>query len=187
MPKIAFPPHEALYPEPCVLVTSHDPVLKIDNIITIAWCGVASSKPPILNISIRPSRLSHSIIKSTREFVVNIPMRNLLKEVDQCGSISGRKADKFQLCNFHKEKALNVAAPLIKECPVNIECRLKEVIALGSHDMFLGEVAAVHVDEGVLKDGKDIDYKKAPPIVYNLGEYWGLGEALGSYGYSRKL
>ncbi len=184
MPKTAFPPHEALYPAPCVLVTSHDLTAKKDNIITIAWCGVASSKPPILSISIRPSRLSHSIIKAAGEFVINIPTRDLLRQVDLCGTISGRKTDKFQLCGFHKDPAINVRAPLIKECPVNIECKLKETIPLGSHDMFLGEVQCVHADEGVLKNDKDIDYRKALPLVYNLGEYWDLGGLLGTYGYS---
>jgi flavin reductase (DIM6/NTAB) family NADH-FMN oxidoreductase RutF len=128
--------------------------------------------------------LSQSIIKKTGDFVINIPAADILKEVDTCGVISGREADKFRRCGLHAEESRKVSSPRIKECPVNIECKLRDMKRLGSHDMFLGEVVAVHVDEALLDRNGKIDYKKANPIVYNQGEYWNIGEHLASYGFS---
>ena len=185
MPKIPLSNREALYPVPCVLVSCRDGETGRRNIITVAWCGVASSKPPILYVSIRPSRLSHAMIKKSRDFVINVPTLELLKEVDLCGTVSGSKVDKFDSFGLHEEAPAVVGSPLIKECPVNIECRLKEIVSLGSHDMFLGEVVRVHAESGLLNKDNTIDYGKARPIIYNQGEYWGLENRLGAYGFSR--
>jgi flavin reductase (DIM6/NTAB) family NADH-FMN oxidoreductase RutF len=185
MPKIELSGREALYPVPVVLVSCRDAANGRDNIIAIAWCGVASSKPPILSISLRPSRFSHPIIEKTGDFVVNIPTTDMVREVDFCGLHSGSEVDKFKSCNLHPVKSSKISSPLIQECPVNIECVVREKHRLGSHDMFLGEVVAVHVDGDLLdKDGR-LSYEKADPIVYNQGEYWGIGRMLGKYGCSR--
>lgn len=182
MPKLELSPSEALYPVPVVLVScgSQDKA----NIITIAWCGVVCSKPPLLTVSIRPSRYSNSIIREFKEFVVNIPTQNLLKEADICGTVSGRDKDKFGLCNFTKADPSIVKSPMIKECPSNIECKLIKTLSLGAHDMFMGEVVKVHRDTSVLDKEGNMDYSKAAGIVYNQGEYWSLGKRIGRYGFS---
>lgn len=185
MVKVEFPPSEALYPAPVVLVSCTDKNRKKDNIITIAWCGVACSKPPLLSVSIRPSRHSHKLISDAGNFVINIPTKDLLKRVDLCGMRSGKDVDKFALAGFTKVPSKKVSSPMIDECPVNIECVLKKSIGLGAHDMFIGEVVAVHIDSGILDNEREkIDFKKARPFVYNHGEYWDLGEKIGSYGCS---
>lgn len=184
MSKRELAPGEALYPVPVVLVSCQD--RDKANIITIAWCGVVCSKPPLLSISIRPSRYSHGIISRCGDFVINIPSQDILKQADRCGIISGNDKDKFAICNFTKMKSSIVQSPMIKECPVNIECRLIKTLRLGAHDMFIGEVVKVHADESIFdKDGR-IDYSTAKPIVYNQGEYWNLGKKIGSYGFSAK-
>lgn len=182
MSKINLPPNEALYPVPVVLVSSGDKDKA--NIITIAWCGVVCSKPPLLSISIRPSRHSHKIISESRDFVVNVPREELLERTDFCGMVSGNTVDKFKTCNFTKTPSSKVSSPIIEECPVNIECKVVKSLKLGAHDMFIGEVVAVHADEDVLDKSGNIDYKKAKPFVYNRGEYWNLGTKIGRYGFS---
>lgn len=184
MQKTRLPPSEALYPVPVVLVSSGDN--NRANIITVAWCGVVCSKPPLLSISIRPSRYSHKIISRVRDFVINIPGEDLLDKADFCGIASGGSTDKFKACGFTKLDSEEISSPGIEECPVNIECMVIRDIKLGAHDMFIGEVAAVHVDADLLDEDGGIDYKKARPIVYNLGEYWNLGKKIGHHGFSSK-
>ena len=186
MPKLAIPTNEALFPVPVVLVSCLDRAQDRANIITIAWCGVVSSTPPQLSISIRPPRHSHSLISSEREFVVNIPSAALAKKTDLCGVKSGRDTDKFSACSFTPIPASKVSAPLIQECPVNIECVLKQVVRLGSHDAFIGEVVQVHADEAVVDRNGAIDVGTVDPFVYNLGQYWDLGKKIGFYGFSSK-
>ncbi len=186
MPKRELPPSEALYPLPVVLVSCIDKITKITNIITLAWCGVVCSKPPMLGLSIRPSRLSHGLIKETKDFVVNIPSIKILKKADLCGMTTGRDSDKFNACAFKSLASSKILSPMIAECPVNIECVLKDVIKLGAHDLFLGEVVAVHADENILKPGGSIDYGLARPFVYTQGEYREVGKKMGSYGFSKK-
>lgn len=186
MAKSVIPPKELLYPTPVVLVSSLHPSTRKPNIITIAWCGIVCSEPPQISISIRPSRFSHAIIAKTGEFVINIPTASQLVPTDLCGIRSGRDTDKFALCGFTPEPATHVAAPLIRECPVNIECRVKEARQLGVHDMFIGEVLEVHIDDAVRsRDGK-VDLAKAPPIAFANGDYWNLGSRIGFYGFSAK-
>jgi len=186
MSKLELPPSETLYPAPVVLVSSKDVSNQRANIITIAWCGVVCSNPPLLSISIRPSRYSHKLIKQAGDFVVNIPTKDLLKKADLCGIHSGKDMDKFKACSFTELPSSKISSPMIKECPVNIECKLKDTLKLGSHDMFIGEVIAVHVDDKISNGEGKIDYKKAKPFVYNQGEYWDLGENIGHYGCSGK-
>ena len=184
MQKKQFPPSEALYPAPVVLVSCGD--RKSSNIITIAWCGVVCSNPPLLSISIRPSRYSHKIIKDSGDFVINIPNEDLIKKADLCGIVSGRDKDKFQLCKFTGIPSSKISSPMIEECPVNIECKLKDIIPLGTHDMFIGEVLVFHVDESAMDEKGRIYYKRLKPVVYNQGEYWNLGKKIGNYGFSGK-
>lgn len=184
MSKQELPPREALYPVPVVLVSCLDRDNQSANIITIAWCGVACSKPPLLTISIRPSRLSHEIINKTGDFTVNIPTEGIIKNVDICGIRSGREIDKFKICSFTQVSSSKIYSPMIKECPVNIECKLKDVVRLGTHDMFIGEVVSVHADSDIIDQKGRIDYSKARPLVYNQGEYWNLGKKIGHYGFS---
>lgn len=186
MPKQAIPPNEALFPVPVVLVSCLDRAKGRGNIITIAWCGVVSSKPPQISVSIRPSRHTHGLITAEREFAVNIPPAALARKTDLCGVRSGRDIDKFKACSFTSVPGTKVAAPLIRECPVNIECVLRQVVGLGSHDAFIGEVVAVHADDTVLAKDGSIDIGKAGPFVYNLGDYWDLGKKIGFYGFSSR-
>lgn len=184
MPKVKLPPSEALYPVPVVLVSCGD--MDKSNIITIAWCGIVCSNPPLISISVRPQRYSHDIISRSGSFVVNIPTEGLLEKTDFCGMVSGVSTDKFKACGFSKSPSTIVSSPLIEECPVNIECKVIKSLKLGVHDMFIGEILAVHADKDVLNKDGGIDYKKARPIVFNQGEYWGLGKQMGRYGFSSK-
>jgi len=184
MLKLDLAPTEALYPVPVVLVSCAGKKDERANIITIAWCGVVCSTPPLLGVSIRPSRYSHKLIKRCGDFVVNIPSEKILNSVDFCGMASGKDEDKFTACSLTAVKSSKIISPLIKECPVNIECKLKDVIRFGSHDLFVGEVLLVHADADLASGGR-IDYQKAKPLVYNQGEYWNLGKKIGHYGMSR--
>jgi len=186
MNKKILKPYEALYPVPVVLVSCVSKDEKY-NLITIAWAGVVCSDPPSLSISIRPSRYSHNLIKESKEFVVNIPDEKYLPEVDYCGLVSGREVDKFKMTGFTAVCASKVKAPLVKECPVNIECRVKEIIKLGAHDMFISEIMAVNADNGVLSDLGSVDFSKVSPIVYSKGEYWSLNKRMEVFGFSRKI
>lgn len=183
--KMRKKPHSALYPCPVVLVTCTDSK-GTPNVITLAWVGTLCSDPPLIGLGIRPERFSYSLIDSTKEFVVNIPTERILEETDLCGMISGEKTDKFSEVGFSLEPADKVKPPLIQECPVNIECRVKEKLPLGVHHLFLGEVLQVHVDKDVLNEKGKIDFAKAAPFVYNQGEYWSLNRKVGVYGFSKK-
>ena len=171
-----------LAPVPVVLVgCSHEKLG--DNVLTIAWCGVDCSDPPIIHISIRPDRYSHRMIKESGCFTVNIPTCDLLGEIDLCGTVSGREGDKFERSGLTPKEASIVSAPIIDECPVNIECTVRDVITLGLHDMFLGEIVAKRVHESCLTGGK-LDVSKIPLVAYCNGEYWSLGRRIGRYGCS---
>lgn len=181
--KVALEPQIALYPNSVVLATSsHEGK---DNIITLAWVTTACFDPPMVACAVRDTRYSHHLIMESGEFVINIPTESIVRETDFCGQVSGRDTDKFSSCNFTKVKASKVKAPLIEECPVNIECKVQNSVHLGSHDLIVGEVVAVHVDEELLENDK-IVYTKSSPIVYARGDYWTLGELKGSYGFSKK-
>ncbi len=183
--KVKKSPWAALFPCPVVLVTCVDSK-GIPNIITLAWVGTVCSNPPMLGLGIRPHRYSYGLIERSGEFVVNIPTKEILKETDFCGMVSGKDVDKFSQTGLTPEPAEKVKPPLIKECPVNIECVVKKKIPLGVHHLFLGEIVHVHVDQEILNEKGRIDFNRASPFVYNQGEYWSLNRKIGLYGFSKK-
>ena len=174
-----------LYPLPAVMVSVADSNGK-PNIITIAWVGTVCSNPPMVSISVRPERYSYNIIKETGEVVINLTTKELAYATDYCGVKSGRDVDKFAAMKLTPSKAEFVKAPLIEESPVNIECRVTQVIPLGSHDMFIAEVLAVHADEKYKDEKGKFCLEKADPIIYSHGEYLTCGEKIGTFGYSVK-
>lgn len=185
MAKVQIKPEPALFPLPVILVTCADKTGR-PNIITLAWAGMVCSEPPMLSISIRPNRYSYGLIKESREFVVNIPTSDIMKQTDICGTVSGKNTDKFALTKLTPEKAKIVKPPLIKECPVSLECKVKDSLLLGTHEVFMGEILAVHIDESVMTSSGDIDYAKAKPFTFNRSEYWSLKDKIGFYGCTKK-
>jgi flavin reductase (DIM6/NTAB) family NADH-FMN oxidoreductase RutF len=181
-----LPPTTMLFPTPVVLVTSLDEKGK-PNIITLAWVGVVNSEPPMIGISIRSDRYSYACVKRSKEFVVNLPSEEMVRKVDACGILSGNETDKFASMGWRPLPAQQVKPPLIDECSVQMECEVKEVISLGSHDLFIGQVVALHVKEEVQKEKGRIDISKALPLVYCPGarEYWNLGRCIGRYGFTK--
>ena len=185
MAREIWKPGNMLYPLPVVMVSVADREGKA-NIITVAWVGPVCTNPPMVSISLRPERYSSPIIKDTGEFVINLTTRQLAFATDYCGIKSGREVDKFKELGLTPLSAKEVRAPLIAESPVNIECRVRQVMPLGSHDMFLADVAAVHADEKYMDDTHKFHLDKAEPIVYSHGAYLVCGEQLGTFGYSVK-
>jgi len=184
MTRIVKRPSTALYPVPVVLVTCVDPAGK-PNIITLAWAGTVCSSPPMVGIGVRPSRYSHDLIRDSAEFVVNLPSASIAQAVDYCGIVSGADVTKFEATGLTPLPASKVRPPLIAECPVNLECRVTQAIPLGAHTLFLGEIVAVQTDQAVLDEAGSLDVILAQPIAFVDGEYWTLGDRLGSYGFSR--
>lgn len=173
-----------LNPTPVVMVSCGS-TLDEYNIITIAWTGTVSSDPPKCSISIRPERHSYGIIKQSGEFVINLVDKKLTPYADWCGVRSGKKYNKFVETGLTPVKASKVNAPMIEEAPVNLECKVTQIIPLGSHDMFLAEVVAVHVNEKLFSPKTDaIDLKRADLVTYSHGHYYTLGEVLGKFGFS---
>lgn len=185
MSKELWKPGNMLYPLPVVMVSMADGNGKF-NIITIAWAGTVCTNPPMVSISVRPERYSYSILKETGEFVINLTTKELAFATDFCGVKSGRDIDKFQALHLTPLAADQVRAPLIAESPVNIECRVRRIMPLGSHDMFLADVAAVHADEKYMDEKHKFHLEKAEPIVYSHGAYLSCGEQLGTFGFSVK-
>ncbi len=174
-----------LYPLPVVMVSVADENGK-PNIITIAWAGTVCSDPAMVSISVRPERYSYNILKTTGEFVINLTTKELAYATDYCGVKSGRDIDKFKEMKLTPMPAEHVKAPLIAESPVNIECRVKQIIPLGSHDMFVAEVLAVHAENSYKDEKGKFCLEKAEPIVYSHGSYLTCGEQIGTFGYSVK-
>lgn len=183
MSKIEYKPGNMLYPLPAVMVSCADKAGN-DNILTIAWTGTTCSNPPMVYISVRPERHSYAMIKETGEFVINLTTEALTYATDYCGVKSGKNTDKWKDMGLTRQPSKAVAAPSIAESPVNIECKVTRVIPLGSHDMFLAEVVSVSVDEGYVDENNKFDLSKAKPMVYSHGEYYGMAQLLGSFGYS---
>jgi len=183
MSKRLLKPGNMLYPVPAALVSVRGAEGK-SNLITIAWCGTVCSDPPMLSISVQKKRFSYDLLKTSGEFVLNLTTEKMLKGVDLSGVISGRDADKWERAGFTEEAASVVNAPLVKESPVNIECRVTEVKELGSHDLFLAEVVAVHADDALFDESGRLDLGRAGLVVYSHGEYRALGRVLGTFGFS---
>lgn len=178
-------PGNMLYPLPAVMV-SCALAGERPNIITVAWTGTVCSSPAMVSISVRPERHSYHIIRESGEFVINLTTEELVRAADYCGVRSGRDVDKFEEMRLTPLKASQVAAPLIGESPVNIECRVEQVLELGSHHMFLASVLAVDVDESWMNEKGKLELNKAGLAVYSHGEYFALGKRLGTFGYSVK-
>ena len=183
MAKQVWKPGNMLYPVPAVMVTTGDGN-GIDDIITIAWTGTINSDPPMVSISVRKSRYSHELLTKNGEFVINLVTKDLCYAMDYCGVKSGRDVDKFAEMKMTKGKAQTVSVPVIEESPVNIECKVTQVIELGSHDMFLAEVTAVLADEKYMDETGKFDLNKTDLIAYSHGQYFTLGDYVGKFGYS---
>ena len=184
--KKQVPPATELIPTPVVLVTTKGKNTG-PNIITLAWVGVVNSDPPMVSISIRPDRFSYQLLKETGEFCVNVPDAGLVREVDVCGLTSGKTADKFALTGLTPVKAAEVAPPLIQQCPVNLECRVVKTLLLGSHELFIGEILAVHRDEAILNEKGKIASGGFDPLAYCPGmrDYRKVGEKVGWFGFTK--
>ena len=174
-----------LNPVPAVMVSVSDGNGK-NNIITVAWAGTICTNPPMLSISVRPERYSYEMIKSTKEFVVNLTTKDLVRACDYCGVTSGRDVDKFEKMKLTPIKLPNVSFPGIKESPVNIECRVKKIEELGSHTMFIADVVGVTVDDEYMDEKGKFNINDTGLVMYSHGEYFVMGEKLGKFGYSIK-
>ncbi|KRQ87323.1 Flavoredoxin [Caloramator mitchellensis] len=182
MARMIWKPGTMLYPVPAALITSK--YEDKENIITISWIGTVCSEPPMLSISVRPERYSYELIKKSGEFVVNIPNKDIAFATDYCGVKSGREVDKFKILNLTKEKASKVEASIIKECPLALECKVKQILELGTHHMFIAEVVAVNVDEKYMDENGKLHLDKANLLMYNHGKYAVTGEHIGKFGFS---
>ncbi len=171
-----------LAPLPAVMVTCGTE--EKPNILTVAWTGIINTKPPMTYISVRPSRHSYGIIKESGEFVINLTTSKLVRETDFCGMKSGRDMNKAEKCRLHFEKASAVAPPVIAESPVALECRVREIKPLGSHDMFIAKIVAVNADGRYIDSKGKINLQQAGLMAYSHGEYFSLGRKLGEFGFS---
>lgn len=183
MPKVLLEPQTMLFPLPAVMVSCQKRNEK-PNIITLSWVGVVCSEPPAVGLAIRKNRFSFDIIKESRQFVVNVPTQKLLKATDFCGTHSGKHVDKFAEAKLTAVKCAKTGAPLIKECPVSLECKLKKVLDLGSHCLFIGEIVATHVDSEYLNGKGEPDVEKMKLFCYcpRAHQYRAVGEVLALYG-----
>lgn len=181
--KKSFKPGTLLSPVPAVMVSCGDGEEK--NIITIGWTGIINSDPPITYISVRKSRHSHHIIEKTGEFVINLTTEKLAFAADYCGVKSGRDVDKFKEMNLTPEACEIVKCPMIEQSPVNLECRVLEVKSYPTHDMFIAEIVAMHIDDEIVDEKGRIDMSQAGLIAYIHGEYFGIKKSpMGRFGYS---
>lgn len=171
-----------LAPLPAVMVTCG--TVEKANVMTAAWTGIINTKPPMTYISVRPTRYSYGIIKESGEFVINLTTSKMVRETDFCGVKSGRDTDKIKRCGLHITAAERVAAPVIEESPLALECRVAEIKPLGSHDMFIAEILAVNADGRYIDSKGKINLNQAGLMAYSHGEYFALGRKLGSFGYS---
>jgi flavin reductase (DIM6/NTAB) family NADH-FMN oxidoreductase RutF len=184
--KIERRPSTLLLPVPAVLVSVAGAEGSSPNIVTLAWAGTVCSAPPMIGIAVRPSRHSYQLLQHTHDFVVNVPRASQVRQVDLCGNVSGRDTDKFAACGFHAVPSSRISSPLIEECPVNLECVTRHRLALGAHDLFIGEIVGVHLDEDVLDSRGRLQTAKVGAMAYANGDYWSLGEKLGTYGFTLK-
>jgi len=170
------------YPIPAAMVSCG--TMEKSNIITVAWTGVINTNPAMVYISVRPERYSYEIIKKSKEFVINLTNEQLAYATDWCGVKSGKDVDKFKMMKLTKQKANFVSCPMIEEAPVSVECKVKEIKKLGSHDMFIAEVLAVNADEKYFDKKGAFDISKCNLIAYANGGYYTLGKKVGKFGYS---
>ncbi len=171
-------------PLPPVMVTVGN--MESSNIITIGWTGILSTIPPRTYISVRPERHSYKMLKESGEFVINLTTASQARVVDYVGIYTGTKVDKFKECKLTKLESREVSAPTIAECPFALECRVVEVIPMGTHDVFIADIVSVSADESIIDEAGKIRFDKAGLMAYAHGEYFALGEKLGSFGFSTK-
>lgn len=184
MSKITWKPGTMVSPVPAVLVSCG--TMEKANILTIAWTGIINSDPAMTYISVRPERYSYNMIKESGEFVINLTNRDLTFATDYAGVVSGSKVDKIQQLGLNLEECNFVKAPMLKESPVSIECKVKEIKELGSHHMFIAEILAVNVDDKYMDEKGRFAMEKCDLIAYSHGQYYALGENIGKFGYSVK-
>ena len=182
MSKVVWKPGTFVYPIPAVMVSCGD--MEKSNIITVAWTGIINTNPAMCYISVRPERYSYNIIKETGEFVINLTSKDLTYATDWCGVKTGKDVDKFKEMKLTKEKSNFVSCPSIKESPVSIECKVKEIKELGSHHMFMAEVLSINADEKYIDEKGAFDISKCDLVAYANGKYFKLGEQVGKFGYS---
>ena len=182
MSKVQWKGGTFIYPIPAVMVSFG--TMEESNIITVAWTGILNTNPAMCYISVRPERYSHDIIKENGEFAINLTTRQLAYATDWCGVKSGRDVDKFKEMKLTKEKANIISVPLIKESPVSVECKVKEIVPLGSHDMFVAEIVAIDADEKYIDEKGAFDISKCDLIAYANGGYYPLEKKIGKFGYS---
>ena len=182
MSKVMWKPGTFLYPIPAVLVSCG--TMEKSNVITVAWTGILNTNPAMVYISVRPTRYSYDIIKKQGEFVINLTTEKLAYVTDWCGVKSGKDHDKFKEMHITKEKANFVKCPLIKESPVSVECKVKEIRELGSHHMFIAEVLAIDADKQYIDEKGAFDISKCNLIAYSNGGYYAMGKKIGKFGFS---
>lgn len=182
MSKLHWKGSALLAPAPPVMVTCGD--METSNIITVAWAGIINTHPPRVSIAIRPTRYSYGIIKERGEFALNLTPASLARACDYCGIYTGAKVDKFAKTGLHKEPAVQIACPLIAECPLALECRVLDILPQGTHDLFLAEVVGVDVEESILDENGKLCLERAGLMAFAHGEYFALGEVVGSFGFS---
>ena len=182
MAKVIWKPGTFVYPIPAVMVSCG--TMEKSNIITVAWTGILNTEPAMVYISVRSTRYSYNLIKEQGEFVINLTTKKLVRETDWCGVKTGAKVDKFKEMNLHKEKAKFVQCPLIKESPVSIECKVKEIKELGSHHLFIAEVLSIDADDKYIDEKGAFDISKCDLIAYANGGYYSLDKKLGKFGFS---
>ena len=182
MGKVSWKPGTFLYPLPVVMVSCG--TMEKSNIITVAWTGILNTNPAMVYISVRPERYSYHLIKEQGEFVINLTNKNLVRETDWCGVKTGAKVDKFKEMKLHKEKANFVKCPMIKESPVSVECKVKEIKKLGSHHMFIADVLAINSDKKYIDEKGAFDISKCDLIAYSNGHYYQIGKKIGKFGFS---
>ena len=182
MSKVTWKPGTFLYPLPAVMVSCG--TMEESNIITVAWTGILNTDPAMVYISVRPTRHSYNMIKENREFVINLTTKDLAYATDWCGVKTGAKVDKFKEMHLTKEKAKFVKCPMIKESPVSVECRVKEIRELGSHHIFIAKVLGINADDKYINDKGAFDISKCDLIAYSNGNYYSLGKKIGKFGFS---
>lgn len=182
--KITWDPAAILAPIPAVIVTCGN--MEKHNAITIAWTGIVNTSPAMTYISVRPGRYSYHMIKDSGEFVINLVGRELARKADGCGVFTGAKTDKFAKFGLTPEQGKTVSAPLIAQSPINLECKVTQIIPLGTHDMFLAEIKAVDVDEKLIDENGKLCLGRAKLVAYSHGEYLELGKRIGKFGFSVK-
>lgn len=183
--RVDWKPGTLIYPLPAVLISCGTMEYGGANILTASWVSTACTNPPMCVVGIRPERHSHSIIKEHGAFGINLSTVSMARETDWCGVVSGRREDKFVACGFTKEAGTVLGVPLIEESPISLECRVREITTLGSHDLFLADIVGVRADEQYIDpETGAFDMKRAGLLVYAHGEYFGLGEYIGHFGWS---